>query len=121
MGEGCLGRSVFTGCVFEGDDPVYRGVAIPRRFFKIAAWQASTGLAAAGFVLDQSTMLTPAITPVFPAPLGRFRTFQVPVADVARITGLDFGPLVTTDVLEPVPTAMLTAWVRLRSAGDIRL
>lgn len=50
--------SVLTGCVFEGDDPVYRGVGIPRRFFKIAAWQS---------------------------------------------------------------TAMPTAWVRLRSAGDIRL
>lgn len=113
--------SVFTGCVFEDEDPVYRGVALPRRFWKIAAWRSSEGLATAGFVLDQSTMLPRPGVPVFPEPLGRFRTFQVPVAEVARITGLELGPLVDADVLEPVASALPRPWVRLRTAEDIRL
>ena len=37
---------VFTGPVFTGHDPVYRGVAIPLRFFKIAVFHARTGLPA---------------------------------------------------------------------------
>ena len=34
---------VFTGPVLAADDPPYRGVQIPRRFYKIAAW--ATGAA----------------------------------------------------------------------------
>ena len=34
--------------------------------------------------------------------LGPFRTFQVPVADVEELTGIDLGPLVDADVLAPV-------------------
>ncbi|HWR85465.1 MAG TPA: DNA/RNA non-specific endonuclease [Rhodoglobus sp.] len=114
--------SVFTGCVFAEDDPSYRGVLVPRRFWKVAAWRSSEGLATAAFVLDQSTMLKPAMTPVRPAPLGRFRTFQVPVAEVQRLTGIDLGVLEAADVLEPVAAARpVETWRRLRSAGDIRL
>ncbi len=52
--------SVLSGPVLAGNDPVYRGVRIPRRFYKIAAWaDASRGgvLAATGYVLDQSVLL----------------------------------------------------------------
>jgi hypothetical protein len=114
--------SVFTGCVFEDDDPEYRGVLVPRRFWKIAAWRSSEGLAAAAFVLDQTTMLKPAMTPVRPAPLGRFRTFQVPVAEVQRITGIELALLEAADVLEPVAAARPgETWRALRAAADIRL
>ncbi len=30
--------SVFTGPVLDADDPPYRGIRIPRRFWKVAAW-----------------------------------------------------------------------------------
>ena len=53
--------SVFTAPVLAPDDPEYRGVGIPRRFFKVIAWAqpAADGalLEAAGFVLDQSELL----------------------------------------------------------------
>ncbi len=52
--------SVFTGPVFRDDDPLYRGVWIPRKFWKIAAWTNDGKLGAAGFVLDQAPMLEPA-------------------------------------------------------------
>ena len=76
--------SVFTGPVLADDDPVYRGVQIPRMFWKVAAWASGVGLHAAAFVLDQTPFVTSLATaPDEVPPLGPFRTFQVPVADVA--------------------------------------
>jgi endonuclease G, mitochondrial len=53
-----------------------------------------------------------------PPPLGAFRTFQVPVSDIARLTGLDLGPLPAADRL---PTRVRTArgWTLLQSYDDI--
>lgn len=132
--------SVLTGPVLAADDPVYRGVAIPRRFWKVAAWLAEeeagepdgvvplpARLRAAAFVLDQSSLLGPVATRQAleaggPPPLGPFRTYQVPVADVAVLTGLDLGPLPAADVLDPVaPSTTDHRWHRLASLADVRL
>ncbi|RUR03287.1 DNA/RNA non-specific endonuclease [Labedella endophytica] len=113
--------SVFTGPVLDPSDPPYRGTRIPRRFWKVAAWTSGGGpdaeralLRSAAFLLDQSPQLDGldleenarrrAIADA-PPPLGPFRTFQVPVGDVAAIAGLELGPLADADVLEPVPAA----------------
>lgn len=109
--------SVFTGCVFDPEDPVYRGVQVPRRFFKIVAWDARPDavqeqipddaapsaagpaaggahrLGSTGYLLDQgeglNRILVRGLRPdqEVPGP-GPFRTFQVPVADIAELTGL---------------------------------
>ena len=126
-----LRLSVLTGPVLAGDDPVYRGVAIPRRFWKVAAWALDGGrrLAAAAFVLDQTPLLHAtelaarthaAAEAGDPPPLGPFRTFQVPVADVADLTGLDLGPLPAADVLAAT-TAQQVAWRELHVAEDVEL
>lgn len=110
--------SVFTAPVLGDQDPAYRGIRIPLRFWKIAAWQGADGLAAAGFVLDQ-TELVDARDGLFAVPpLGAFRTFQVPIAEIARITGVDVGPLIAADVL-PRRSARPLGWRSLISAGDI--
>lgn len=54
------------------------------------------------------------------APLGAFRTFQVPIADIAAEAGVDVGPLQAADTfvrrgLRPVAAR------ELRSADDIVL
>ena len=50
--------SVFTAPVLGADDPPYRGIRIPLRFWKVAAWTDDAGeLAAAGFILDQSELI----------------------------------------------------------------
>ncbi|MFB9375750.1 DNA/RNA non-specific endonuclease [Kineococcus gynurae] len=126
---------VVTGPVFAEDDPEYRGVRIPRRFFKVAAYLTRTpvgepepALAAVGFVLDQ----TPLVEEVARAsaeqvpPLGAFRTFQVPVADVAALTALDLGPSVAADrlpVLAPVAAAEggVPAWRTVAGVSDLLL
>ena len=135
---------VFTGPVFAADDPPYRGVQIPRRFYKVAAWATTTGsdqvsLAATGYVLDQTPELgdlaaatTRALLAGGPPPLGPYRTYQVPIADIATLTGLDLGPLVRADRFPfpaPVPAGELTSaaavsqgrWVRLYDESDIQL
>lgn len=98
-----LHLSVFTGPVFADDDPLYRGVEIPRLFWKIAAWVTGDDqqLASAGFVLDQTPSLDQidleSLTATDVPPLGPFRTFQVPVEQIAELTGLDLGALIAAD------------------------
>lgn len=116
--------SVFTAPVLAADDPPYRGIRVPLRFWKIAAWQATDGLAAAGFVLDQSELVDTRTETVAVPPLGAFRTFQVPIVDIAALTGIDLGPLTTADVLAGAavaPGAREESWRALRSEDDILL
>lgn len=110
--------SVFTAPVLGEDDPPYRGARIPLRFWKVAAWSGPDGLAAAGFVLDQSELVDARDETLVIPPLGAFRTFQVPIADIAGLTGIDLGPLVAADVL-PRREARVTGWRVLASAADI--
>ncbi|RWZ51231.1 DNA/RNA non-specific endonuclease [Labedella phragmitis] len=131
--------SVFTGPVLGPDDPLYRGTRIPLRFWKIAAWTtgpagdaghgtaAAPALRAAAFLLDQSPQLSDVDLGALasPPPLGPFRTFQVPVRDVAEIADLEVGALSDADVLEPVPAAVppreLPVWRELVSWNEITL
>lgn len=129
--------SVFTAPVLALNDPLYRGVGIPQVFWKVVAWttdeSGAADLRAAAFVLDQSPQLSDidlndasaqALIDGSPPPLGPYMSYQVPVDDVASLTGLDFGPLVDADVMAPVLAGRAdgsprTGWVRLRSEGDI--
>ena len=112
--------SVFTAAVLADDDPPYRGIRIPLRFWKIAAWQGPDGLAAAGFLLDQSELVDTREGVLAVPPLGAFRTFQVPVADIAALTGIDLGPLTGSDVLG-AQTALPERWRTLTKNNDIAL
>lgn len=103
--------SVLTGPVLGADDPPYRGIRVPLEFWKVAAFTATTGgdLAATAYLLDQSPQLDDleaaaarAAAAGDPPPLGPYRTFQVPVAEVAARTGLDLGPLPAADGLPAV-------------------
>ncbi|MET0725230.1 MAG: DNA/RNA non-specific endonuclease [Leifsonia sp.] len=116
---------VFTAPVLGPDDPPYRGIRIPLRFWKVAAWMAGTELASAGFVLDQSAVLRDHEVDRLrrvagqPPVLGPYRTFQVPVADIAAATGLVMDELVAADRL---PQSVRAAgWLELEAPGDIVL
>lgn len=126
--------SVFTGPVFTDTDPLYRGVRIPRRFWKVAAWSNTGALAASGYLLDQSAQLDDidlgrsaaagdAREDDTAPPLGPFRTFQLPILDLSSLTGLDFGQLSSADVLEAAPTTVrpdTDAWIELTDPRDLR-
>ncbi|MBT2474191.1 DNA/RNA non-specific endonuclease [Microbacterium sp. ISL-103] len=112
--------SVFTAPVLGAGDPPYRGIRVPLRFWKIAAWQAPDGLSAAGFMLDQSELVETSDGLFAVPPLGAFRTFQVPISEIAAATGLELGPLAPADVL-PRRGVRTTDWIPLESRADIVL
>ncbi|MFE5838177.1 DNA/RNA non-specific endonuclease [Arthrobacter sp. NPDC056493] len=98
--------SVFTGPVLDANDLPYRGIQIPRKFWKIAAWTTDGRLAAAGFLLDQSPQLGPEelardvrkrLLADEPPPLGPYRTFQVPIPHIAALTGMALTRLADAD------------------------
>jgi endonuclease G, mitochondrial len=111
--------SVFTAPVLDDEDPPYRGIQVPRRFWKVAAWDSPSGLAAAGFVLDQTNLIDLREGLVAAPPLGGFRTFQVPVAEIEAAANIELGPLVDADVLPA--TARAAGWRELRTPAEIQL
>ncbi|MCS3843514.1 DNA/RNA non-specific endonuclease [Microbacterium sp. AK031] len=112
--------SVFTAPVLADGDPPYRGIRIPLRFWKVAVWQGPNGLASTGFILDQSELVDTSEDLLASPPLGAFRTFQAPIADIADLTGIDFGPLSDADVLK-AQTLRTDVWRALVTAHEIIL
>ncbi|GAA2005515.1 DNA/RNA non-specific endonuclease [Microbacterium ulmi] len=117
--------SVFTAPVLADDDPPYRGIRIPLRFWKIAAWSSADegdppALAAAGFVLDQAQLVDPSADVFAVPPLGAFRTFQAPIGDIAQLARVDLGALVDADVL-PRAAVRARAWTQLHAPEDVVL
>ncbi len=82
---------VFTGPIYRDDDPKVRGLPIPRDFWKVAVMIRPNGRPAAlGFIVSQESLLDEAAEE---AAVDVARTYQVPVARVEELSGLDFGPL----------------------------
>jgi endonuclease G len=127
---------VLAGPVLDPADPPYRGIQVPLRFWKIVAFVQDGALAATGYLLDQSPLLQD-LTAAFaeaeaagrPPPLGAFRTFQVPIADIALMAGLRLDQLVAVDRMPvtpgpaeaPEPGQVSGRWVELRSLEDVQL
>lgn len=127
--------SVFTAPVLDPGDPEYRGIRVPLRFFKVVAWRSGDELATAGFVLDQSPLLDLdeaaraaqaererarlAGGAIAVPDLGPFRTFQVPVADVAELARLEMGALAGADRM---PRAVAAAdWRPITTPDEVLL
>jgi endonuclease G len=91
--------NVFTGPVFAADDDAYRGVQLPRQFWKVVTMvKADGGLSATAYLLSQSDLISGLRTRE-PFSYGAYRTYQVPVRKVEELTGLSFGTLVDADPL----------------------
>ncbi|MEX5716950.1 DNA/RNA non-specific endonuclease [Geodermatophilus maliterrae] len=105
--------SVFGGPVFAADDRVYRGVRLPREFWKVIAFREAGALRARAFLLTQALHQLEALD------LDEFRVFQVTLPEVEARTGLRFP-----DVLRAADTLVLPELVREReplgSVADIR-
>ena len=89
--------SVFGGPVFAADDRVYRGVRLPREYWKVLAFREGGALKARAFLLTQSLDQLEALD------LDEFRVFQVTVPEIEARCGLRF-PDVLREV-HPLPLA----------------
>jgi endonuclease G len=98
--------NVFSGPVFAKNDPPYRGAKLPKQFWKVVSMVTDQHkLSATAYLLSQASLLQDLESLEFA--FGAYRTFQVPVDRVERITGLSFGRLGAHDPL------------RNRSGGEI--
>ena len=83
--------TVFTGPVFEKDDPAFRDVRIPKQFWKVAVVVRPNGKPAAlGFLVSQADLIRPVVEE---AAIDVARTFQTPIRTIQDLTDLDFGKL----------------------------
>lgn len=96
--------SVFTGPVFRSDDMVYRGkFKIPAEFWKVAVMVKDNGeLSATAYLQTQKNMIEN-----LEFAYGEYKTYQIPVARVEEITGLDFGTLSKHDPIASIEAAGL--------------
>lgn len=108
--------SVLTGPVLAEDDDEYRGVKLPRQFWKVVAMVKGSGsLSATAYLLSQEQLLREdgfealAAPPAEEFSYGAYRTFQVPIAQVEALTGLSFGALGDADPLARLETTAATA------------
>jgi len=109
--------SVLAGPVLAPDDPPYRGVLLPRQFWKVVAVVDRGGrLVVTGYVLGQDAFLPSVLAE---ATFGAYRTFQVPVSMIGALTGLDLSAYAAADPLGTVEATV--AAHELRTYGEIVL
>jgi len=91
------------------DDDQYRGVQLPRQFWKVVVIAKKNGqLSATGYLLSQESLIKQnleELAAVAPEEFsyGAYRTFQVPVTQIEGLTSLSFGPLSGFDPLATSP------------------
>ncbi|WP_439865330.1 DNA/RNA non-specific endonuclease [Pseudomonas antarctica] len=85
--------TVFTGPVLAADDRVYRGVKIPKAFWKVVAYLGDDGKpSASAYMIDQSRELGQ-LDLVF----GQLRTYRRSVLHIEQLTGIQFANLADYD------------------------
>lgn len=89
---------IFNGPVFRTSDRFYRGVQIPKEFWKVIVFAKDDGEpGAAAFVLTQADLIEDLMEEF---EVGEYKAVQVRVSDLESKTKLDFGPFRRWDALE---------------------
>ncbi|MFI9009203.1 DNA/RNA non-specific endonuclease [Actinosynnema sp. NPDC053489] len=105
--------SVYGGPVFRPDDRVFRGVALPREFWKVIAFVSAGALRARAFVLTQDLDHLESLD------LDEFRVYQVRLGEVEQRCGFTFPAALTAADTLVVPES-LTDRAPLEALGDIQ-
>lgn len=110
--------SVFTGPIFRDDDPEYRGVQLPREYWKVVAVVSGGRKSATAYMISQSQLLERLRAFGF----GRYKTYQVSIGQIEALTHLSFGALRNYDgyTTEETRTRRLMR-TEIRSWEDIRI
>lgn len=128
--EGQMKAQVITGPIFDGGDPEYKKIVYPLSYWKIiAAINEEKRLVATAYIASQAEVIEEFGIEAAPAdPFGPFKTFQVPISEVERLTQLTFTygtpakPLSDVDALQGQTAAALRRRRRNRlfeSAGVV--
>ncbi len=104
--------SVFGGPVFLPDDRLFRGVQIPREFWKVLVYSEQGTLKCKAFLLTQSLDLSESLD------LNEFRVFQVNLSEVRNRARISFPTAMATADTLALPRA-LEDRVPLESQQDI--
>jgi endonuclease G len=89
---------VITGPVLAESDEAYRGIRLPREFWKVVAMVKDDGLlSVTAYLLSQASLLRDVLEEEFS--YGEYNNFQVPLARLEEKTGLGFGNLHRFDPL----------------------
>ncbi|MCC3244803.1 DNA/RNA non-specific endonuclease [Methylocystis sp. WRRC1] len=110
--------SVFTGPVFHADDLDYRGVMIPRAYWKVIAFLSDDlKPSATAYMVSQERELSD-----LEAAFGAYKTYQLSVRQIETITGLSFGELANFDGFSNEEEMTRTEISSLlRAPGDMRV
>jgi endonuclease G len=87
-----LQATVFTGPVFTDRDPLYRKVRIPRSYWKVVAIFSEGQRSATAYEIKQDSLIAN-----LEFLYGSYKTYQVSIRKVERMTGLQFGQLAMYD------------------------
>jgi endonuclease G, mitochondrial len=99
-----LRLSVMAGPIFQSDDPSFRGIRIPRDFWKLVAFVDSDDankLKIKAYVLTQKNLLDD----LEALELDPFRLFQVSLGKLGQLTKLNFNQLNKFDAFAPEVSA----------------
>lgn len=100
--------SVFSGPLFAVDDDAYRGVNLPRQFWKVVVMVKETGaLSVTAYLLSQEALIAGLEVAPEAFSYGAYRTFQVPVRQLEELTRLSFDSLVDADPLGGLEAAFV--------------
>jgi endonuclease G, mitochondrial len=87
---GHYNAQIITGCVFDDGDPEYKKFQYPVQYWKIAAALNSSGkLFATAYLASQADVIS-RLGIEADVPFTPFKTFQVKISEIERLTGLTF-------------------------------
>ncbi len=116
--------SVFTGPIFGENDIPYRGVLLPLQFYKVAAMIKKDGKpSVSGYMLSQPDEIQDFkdLEGIKDTGFGEFKTYQVPLAKIAKLTGLKFDKFIQYDPLGNVNPDEKTSDIEINGSNDIKL
>ena len=93
--EGQVNAQIITGPVLDQGDPEYRKIQYPLQFWKIvAALNSSGNLFATAYIASQEEVIAQFGIEITEVPFGAYKTYQTKIAEIERLTGLQFvcGP-----------------------------
>lgn len=115
---------VFNGPVFRSDDRTYRGIKLPKEYWKVVVSRGDgKDLKAMAFRLSQESLIKDLPNEEFEE--GPYKPFQMKISDLEALTKLDFGdlrrfdPLSTPERESQIESALGT--VPIESFSDIVL